>query len=92
MRVQCLECGEETALGLLVVHLQTRHGKAEGGRRNWGTTVPGGEPQTYKMDFPTAGVPRNCPIKMCRVQASTRTAMQVHFLHQHVWDTVIIME
>ena len=79
-------------LGFLEVHLQTKHGKATGGIRNWGTTPPDGEQHTYNIAFPTSGVPRNCPIKGCRGRAETQTAMQVQFLHWHVQDTVIIPE
>ena len=78
-------------LGLLAVHQSTHHGKAAVGRQHWGTTSPGGEPRTYNMDFPTAGRAMNFPIKGCRVWAATRTEMQFHFLHRHVWDTVIIL-
>ena len=54
VRVQCSEYGEDMVLWLLAVHQHMHHGKSEGGRSHWGTTAPGGEPQTYKMDFPTA--------------------------------------
>ena len=54
VRVKCSECGEEMAMGFLEVHQHTQHMKAEGVRRHWSTTAPGGEPQTYKMAFPTA--------------------------------------
>ena len=66
VKVQCSGCGEEMALGLLAVHLQAQHRKATEGRHNWGTIPLDVEPHTYKMAFPTAGGPRNCPIKGCR--------------------------
>ena len=44
------------------------------------------------MAFPIAGGLRNCSIRGCMGQAATRTAMRVHFFHQHVRDTVIIVE
>ena len=90
--VQCTECGEEMALGLLAVHLQTQYGKKTGGRRNWETTSLGREPRTYIMDFPTNGGPQNCPIEGCLGQAATRKVVRVNFLHRHVRDTVIILE
>ena len=92
VRVQCPECGEEMVLGLLLVHLKTQHRKATLGRCHWVISAPGGEPHTYKMGLPTAGVPRNCPVKGCWGQAAKYTAMQVHLLHQHVRYTVIILE
>ena len=79
-------------MGLLVVHKKTQHGKAAGGRRHWVTTNPRGDTLTYKMDFPTAGGPSNCPVEGCQGRAATRTAIRVNFLHRHVRDTVIILE
>ena len=91
VRVQCLECGEDMALRLLSVHIQMQHGKAAGGRRHWGTMDPGRDPRTYKMAFPTLGVPRNCPIKWCRGRTVTRMATRVHFIHRNFRDNVIIL-
>ena len=34
----------------------------------------------------------NCPIEGFRGRAATRMAMRVHFLHQNIRDTVIILE
>ena len=79
VQVQCSECGEEMTLGLLAFHLLTQHGKTMGRRRHWGTTAPGGEPCTYKMDFPTAGGARNCLVEGCRGWAAMRMAVRVHF-------------
>ena len=90
--VQCSEWRDEMALGSLEVHLNMNHGKAAGEKWYWGTMTPGIEPQTYKMDFPTFGPPRNWPIEGCRGWSATRTAMQVQFIHRHVWDTMIILE
>ena len=92
VRVQGLDCGEEMTLGSLAVHIHINHGKAMGGRWNWGTTAPGGYPRTYKMVLPTVGIPRNCPVKGCRGKAVTWTSIQVHFLQQHVRDNVVILE
>ena len=72
--------------------MQTQHGKGAGGRRSWEDTSPGGYTRTYRMAFPTAGVPWNCPIEGCPGRAATRTVMQVHFFHRHVRDTVIILD
>ena len=52
----------------------------------------GEETRTYRMTFPAKGGPRSCPVEGCLGQAATRTAMQVHFLHRHVQDTVVILE
>ena len=87
-----IECGEDIELGSLAVYLQTQQRKEMGSRQHWGNTALGGEPCTYKMDFPTAGVPRNCPVKGCRGWAEMRMAMRVHFFHWHVRYTVIILE
>ena len=53
-------------LGKIELNLQTQYGKATDGRRNWITTPPGGEPCTYRVAFPTARGPRNCPVRVVR--------------------------
>ena len=90
--VHCMACGEDMAVGLLVVHLQMHHGNVKGGRKNWKTTAPSEEPCTYSMAFPTAGGPWNCTIKGFLGRASPRTAMRDHLFHWHVQDNVIILE
>ena len=75
----------------MAVHLHTKHGKAKGGRWNWETTPPIGDTRTYSMILPTVRVPKNYPIKGCTGRVETRTAMRVHFFHQHARDTVIIL-
>ena len=72
--------------------MQTQHGKEAVGRWHWEATAPGGEPHTYRMSFPTVEAPRNCPVEGCPGQAAMRTTMGVHFFHQHLRDTVIILE
>ena len=55
--MKCSECGEEMVTGSLEVHQQTHHGVEEGGIRQWETSPPVGEPQTYRMAFPNLGGP-----------------------------------
>ena len=44
------------------------------------------------MDFPDKGGPQRLPSEGFPGQAATKTAMQVHFLHRHVLDTMFILE
>ena len=44
------------------------------------------------MSFPAKGGPRRCPVEGCPGEMATRTAMQVHFMHRHVLDTVVMLE
>ena len=46
----------------------------------------------YKMNFPTKGDRRQCPVDGCPGVSETRAAMRVHFVHRHVHDTVVILE
>ena len=38
------------------------------------------------------GGPRSCLVEGCPCRAATRKAMQVHLLHRHVLNTVVILE
>ena len=44
------------------------------------------------MSFPTAEGPREFPVDRCRGRAAARTEIRVHFLHIHIWNTVVILE
>ena len=46
----------------------------------------------YKMDLPTKGGRRKCPVDGCPGVSETQAAMRVHFVHRHVHDTVVILE
>ena len=56
-----------------------------------GCSHGGGEPKTYRMEFPKGGA-KNCPVEGCPGRAGTRTAMRVYFWRRHVRDTVIILK
>ena len=47
---------------------------------------------TYRIEFPTKGGARECPVEGCPGRDGNRTAMRVHFWRRHVWDVVIILE
>ena len=44
------------------------------------------------MNFPARDGRRQCPVEGCPGVSATRAAMRVHFVHQHVHDTVVILE
>ena len=46
----------------------------------------------YRMSFPSKGGPRKFPVAGGPGRVATRTEMWVHFVHQHVLDTVVILE
>ena len=92
-RVLFPEYRKDLDKGSLVTHRQTQHGVAKGGLGSEGDEADGGnEPRTYRLTFPVRAGPRLCPVEGCSGRASTRTTMRVHFWHQHVRDTVVILE
>ena len=50
-QVKCLECGEILAVGSMLSHLMTRHGKTAGRRSLWIPQTESGA-KTYRMSFP----------------------------------------
>ena len=90
--VQCRECGEEMSDGYMAGQIKTQHRRASEHRWIWTTSSTGEEPRTYPMAFPAKGGPRGCPVERCLGRAAARTAMRIHFLHQHVRDAVVILE
>ena len=90
-RVSCRECGELMAAGSLTSHLMTQHGRVAQTRRIWRTPSAGAGPRTFRMTFLAKGGPQSCPVEGYPSRVATRTAMRVHFLHQHVLNTVVIL-
>ena len=73
-------------------HMMTQHGRVEETQWLWSTLSAGAGPRTFRMTFLAKGGPWNCPVEGCPVRVATRTAMWVHFLHEHVLDTIVILE
>ena len=71
--------------------MMTQHGKAATRRHLWAPQT-NGEPRLYKMSFSAKDGKRRCPVEGCPGVSATRAAMQVHFVHPHVHDTVVILE
>ena len=83
------------AAGLLEAHRMIQHGKAKEDKWSWtdaATGGGGGEPNTYRIEFPTKGGTRECPVEGCPGRAGTQTTIRVHFWRRHVRDVVIILE
>ena len=80
------------AIGSLVGHMETQHERAAEGRRSWSATPPDKEPRTYWMALPTAERLWNCLVEGCPGRATTRMSMRIHFIHQHVQDTVVVLK
>ena len=81
------------AKGSLVTHLQAQHGLDKGSLGSEGGGVDGGdEPRNYSMAFPARAGTSTCPVEGCSGQASTRTAMRMHFWCRYVMDTMVILE
>ena len=80
------------AAGSLASRRMTQHGQATEERWSWEASATGGEPQTYRLAFPTKGGLQSCPVEGCLGRAGTRTAMRMHFYNRYVRDIVIILE
>ena len=69
----------------------TRHGKGAGRRRQRTPQKENGA-QIYRIFFLTREGPRQCPVEGCPGTLATRTTMRVHFVHQHVQETMVMLE
>ena len=91
-RVQCRDFRDKMEAGYLAGHKMIQHGRAAEETRSWKISSTRKDPWTYCMAFPAKGGPRICPVEVCPGRAATKTAMWVHFLHQNVLDTMVILE
>ena len=66
-QVKCGDCGKGMAAGLLESHRMMQHGKVKEDKWSWtdAATGGGGEPHTYRIEFPTKGGTRECPVEGC---------------------------
>ena len=81
----------DLAEGSLAAHRQTQHSVGLGIQWETPNPPPTGEPQMYRVSFPRAARPWECPFEGCQRRAATWTGFCVHFVHRHVRDTVMIM-
>ena len=91
-QVVCGECREMLAVGSLLRHLMTQHGRAAWRRRQWNTPAAGSGTQSYRINLPAKGGPQKFPVAGFLGRVATRTAMRVYFVHCHVLNTVVILE
>ena len=70
----------------LASHRMTQHGQATAEQWIWEASATVGEPQTYRLAFPTKGGLRSFPLEGCPGRAGTRTAMRMHFCNRRYRD------
>ena len=46
----------------------------------------------YRVSFMRMTGPREFLVKGCQGRAATQTGLHMHFVHHHVWNTVVIMK
>ena len=88
-RVQCPACGIDISAGSLQQHMQRQHGLH--GVIQQDDTVPQ-QPAVYSISFPRTIDLVQCPVKGCPGTATSRSNLHRHFMHRHVFDTIIIPE
>ena len=57
-----------------------------------GDPPPEGEHKTAWIFFPSAARSQYFPVEGCKVRSKTQTGIHVHFMHHHVWYTIVILE
>ena len=90
-RVQCPECELELTAGSLTAHRQAQHGKER--PPQWATPHATPDPRLYnRVSFPRASRSIGCPVEVCEGRVTTRTNLRIHFVHRHMWNTIVILE
>ena len=90
--VVCSECGKLLTARSLLSHLMTQHGREALIWRQWSTPAAWTIPQMYSISFQAKGGPRKCMVMGCPCRMAMRTVMWVHFVHEHVLNTMLIKE
>ena len=50
------------------------------------------EPWIYQIALSWAEIDVACPVEDCLGQASSWTALRVHFVHRHMWYIIVFLE
>ena len=94
-RVECLECGFEVVVVLLMMHCHIHYGIGQGVRGGASPPphpTPPVEAQTYRVSFPKHMFRLQCLLEGCLGGASNWTNLRVRFAHLHAQDTIVILE
>ena len=92
-RTNCPECGDELAVGSLIMHRRRQHGVEP--EINWNTlnVTPAEQPSShYTVSFPRHAEDCECPVEGCPYQAKSRVGLRYHFHRRHWRDTIHITE
>ena len=89
-RVQCLESVEDLVSRSLEAHHHTQHGR--GGGPKWDNTPPPYDPRLYRISLRKSAWLVGCPVKDCRGRANNIINLQIHFVHCHMQETIVILE
>ena len=91
-QVSCGACRELLEAGSLTSNIMNQRGRVAETQQRWINPAAGAGPRNFRITFLEKGGPRNCPVEGCPSRVATRMTMQVHFLHQNILDTVVIIE
>ena len=89
-RVRCPEYVAYLTAELLATHRQDQHVTGQGPQ--WDNTPVPLEPRLYMVSFTKVDGMVGSPVKVCRGRMTTRTNLRIHFVHRHMWDTIVILE
>ena len=89
-QVCCLECTADLAVGSLEAHLQDQDETGQAPQRE--ATLQPPEPRIYMVSFPRAASYIGFPVEACKGWMKMHTKLQIHFVHHHMWDAIVIME
>ena len=88
-RFICPHCDKKLAVGFLAAYQQVQHGVAQGDQKYPHPTY---DSMTYRISFLRFARDISYPVGVCMGQATSRSAIQVHLMHRHMRDMVVILE
>ena len=88
----CPDCNMDQAEDSLADHQQGEHGLAWGYLKDPPPPHPPDEAGTYRILLPREACGIDLPVGGCPGRETSCRALQVHFVHHHMRDTVVILE
>ena len=86
-RLQCLECELDLESRSLMAHFHAHHGKER--PPQWEKLYATPKPILYRVSFPRSDGFTGCPVGGCEGLATTYNNLWIHFMHRHMWDTIV---
>ena len=89
-QVRCLECTADLEVGSLAAHFKYQQKTGRTPQRE--STAQPLETRLHMVSLTRATGYIGFLVERCKGRMTMHTNLQIHFVHHHMWDMIVIME